>query len=580
MGLLPTLGWEYSEREVTDTFAGYNRNLKIGDGEFFHTENLTSAYYPLLANRKKRGRVSVLTAPGGLLAKEKLAYVDNGTLYYDGAATAVTGLSGGEKQLVSMGAYIVIFPDKRYCNTADPTDHGSLDASYTSTGSVSFSPCRQDGSAYPAPAVSASEPASPANGDLWIDTSKDTHVIKQWASASCDWIEIPTVYTKITFISCGEIPALFKESDGVTISGAGADAVNGDKVLCSLGGDENTFDYVVVAGLLEQAVTQSSGYVKIERRAPDLDYVVECRNRLWGCRYGDGLNEIYCCALGDFKNWRQYMGLSTDSWTASVGSDGPWTGAVSFMGYPMFFKENRIHRVSIAANGAHQITDTACRGVQPGSGKSLQVVNETLFYKSRSDICIYQGGFPKSISEPLGELPFYNAAAGAIGDRYYISMQDGGGEWSLFVYDSKRGFWMREDALRVRDFAQLGDELYAISGENELLALQGTVGTKEPYVRWQAETGLMYYQYPDRKYVQRYNLRLYMEEGAEADVYLMYDSSGEWIRQGRIKMKGTRTVTLPIRPRRCDHLRMKIAGKGEVRLYSIARILTTGSDVG
>ena len=27
MGLLPTLGWEYSEREVTDTFAGYNRNL-------------------------------------------------------------------------------------------------------------------------------------------------------------------------------------------------------------------------------------------------------------------------------------------------------------------------------------------------------------------------------------------------------------------------------------------------------------------------------------------------------------------------------------------------------------------------
>ena len=138
MGLLPTLGWEYSEREVTDTFAGYNRNLKIGDGEFFHTENLTSAYYPLLANRKKRGRVSVLTAPGGLLAKEKLAWVDNGTLYYDGTATPVTGLGGGEKQLVSMGAYIVIFPDKVFYNTADPADHGSLEATYTSTGAVAY----------------------------------------------------------------------------------------------------------------------------------------------------------------------------------------------------------------------------------------------------------------------------------------------------------------------------------------------------------------------------------------------------------------------------------------------------------
>ncbi len=60
----------------------------------------------------------------------------------------------------------------------------------------------------------------------------------------------------------------------------------------------------------------------------------------------------------------------------------------------------------------------------------------------------------------------------------------------------------------------------------------------------------------------------------------MYDSSGAWGRQGRIKMKGTRTVTLPIRPRRCDHLRMKIEGRGEIRLYSIARILTIGSDVG
>ena len=60
----------------------------------------------------------------------------------------------------------------------------------------------------------------------------------------------------------------------------------------------------------------------------------------------------------------------------------------------------------------------------------------------------------------------------------------------------------------------------------------------------------------------------------------MYDSSGEWIRQGSIQMRGTRTVTLPVRPRRCDHLRMRIEGRGDIRLYSIAKILTIGSDVG
>ena len=584
MGLLPTLGYEYNEREVTDTFRGYNRNLKIGDGEFFHTENLTSAYYPLLANRKKRGRILGLTAPQALLAKEHLAWVDGGTLYYNGKATAVTGLSEGEKQLVSMGATIVIFPDKKFYNTADPADFGSLEAVYTSAGAVKYTMTKSDGTAYPVPEVGDTAPDSPAANDTWIDTSKEEHVLKQWSEATSEWMAIPTVYTKVEFISEGEVPGLFKEYDGLTISGAEVGNVNGEKVIYAVGGGDGVLDYIVVVRLLEQAITQTEGFVKLERRTPDLDFVVECQNRLWGCRYGvsDGknLNEIYCCALGDFKNWRQYMGLSTDSWTASVGSDGPWTGAINYLGHPMFFKENRIHRVSVSSVGAHTITETVCRGVQAGSGKSLQVVNETLFYKSRSDVCAYQGSFPQSISEALGELPFYDAVGGSIGDRYYLSMKDGSDAWHLFVFDSKRGFWLREDDLQAKDFACLGDELYCISADNALYAMLGSTGTLEPYVCWKAETGLMYYQLPDRKYVSRYNLRMTMEEGAEADVYLMYDSSGEWVRQGRIKMRGTRTVTLPIRPRRCDHLRLKIEGRGEIRLYSIARILTIGSDVG
>jgi hypothetical protein len=207
------------------------------------------------------------------------------------------------------------------------------------------------------------------------------------------------------------------------------------------------------------------------------------------------------------------------------------------------------------------------------------VVNETLLYKSRADICAYQGSFPESISDALGDERYYDASAGVLGERYYISMRDADGDWSLFVYDIRRNLWLREDELHALCFAALGDELFCLT-EDALFAMAGSVGTPEPYVAWEAETGMLYYQYPDRKYLSRFNLRLYMEEGAQLDVYLMYDSNGEWVRQGRVKMKGTRTVTLPVRPRRCDHLRMKLVGKGEVRLYSIAKILTTGSDVG
>ena len=583
MALLPKLDYEYNERAVTDVFAGYRHRERIGEGEFYNTRNLTSACYPLLANRKKRGRVRTMRDPGGLLAKEKLAWAEDGALWYDGEKTALRDLTPGKKQLVSMGATIIVFPDKKYYNTADPADFGSLEADYSSAGGVEYSLCREDGTEYARPSVSETAPELPADGALWIDTSKSSRLLRQWSAALGEWSEIPSVFTKLSFISSGELPELFEKYDGVTVSGAAVEDLNGDHVIYAIGGGDGARDYIVVPGLLERSLTQTDGTVRLSRRVPEMDFVIECKNRLWGCRYGvsegQNVNEIYCSALGDFKNWRQYMGLSTDSWTASVGSDGPWTGAVNYLGYPMFFKENRIHRVSVSSVGAHQITETVCRGVQEGCAGSLQVVDETLLYKSRADICAYQGSFPESISDALGEEHYGEATAGALGERYYISMKDERGDWSLFVYDIRRNLWMREDELHAEAFAALHNELYCLT-EDALLAMNGSAGEPEPFVPWEAETGMLYYQYPDRKYLSRFNLRLTMEEGAQLDVYLMYDSSGEWVRQGRIKMKGTRTVTLPVRPHRCDHMRMKLKGRGEVRLYSIAKILTIGSDVG
>lgn len=578
MAYLPSFAYEAYDREVTDIFLGYNHNLKILDGEWFNTKNLTTSYYPVLANRDRRSHAMRLDKPGGLLAKERLAFVDNGTLYYDDVPTAIKGLSDGLKQLVGMGAYICIFPDKVYYNTADPDDYGSMEARYSSYGEVRYTLCQIDGTDYPQPVVAKDAPENPDNADLWIDTGRKPNTLRQWSEDMEIWVEIPTVYTKLSFITTGELPGYFKEHDAVKISGAEPD-VNGEKILYAVGGDSSHRDYVVVVGLIEEAITQTEGTVLLERTVPDMDYVCEAQNRLWGCKYGTNINEIYCCALGDFKNWRQYMGLSTDSWTASVGSDGPWTGAVNYLGYPMFFKENRIHKVLVSAVGAHQISETVCRGVQLGSSKSLCVVNETLFYKSRRDVCAYQGGFPSSISEPLGSEQYSDATAGTVGDKYYISMKDSAGQWHLFVYDIRRGLWMREDDLHVIDFARVKDELYCIA-DKSLIALLGTDGQKEAFVPWEAETGMLYYYHPDRKYLSRYNFRLWMPEGAELDVYIEYDSSGTWERKGRIKFKGTGTITVPVRPRRCDHMRIKLVGKGPIRLYSIARYLTIGSDVG
>ncbi len=579
----PKLSPRRSSRTVIDNFPGYVHRLRIREGECFDMRNLSGDEFPLLASRRPRSLAGTLTDPGGLLEKDAPCWVADGTLYVNGLATSVTGLSAGEKQLVSMGAYVLIFPDKVYYNTADPADSGSMEAAYRAMGTVSYSPCDVDGKPYTIGSAGASEPAAPENGEIWEDTSEGTAVLRQWSQVNGLWAEIETVYTKISFPSRGQLPGLFCRYDGVTISGSQIEALNGEKILYAVGGDADSDDYVVVLGFLDQERTDEQQDLQIQRRLPRMDYVCECRNRLWGCFYGsDGgetKNEIYCSALGDFKNFRQYLGLSTDSWTASVGSDGPWTGAVNYLGTPCFFKENRIHRVTVSAQGAHRLDETVCRGVQRGSARSLCVVGETLLYKSRSDVCAWQGGFPRSVSEALGDGAWYQAAAGSFGEKYYISMRDGSGAWSLFAYDLAKGLWHREDELHALCFAACGDSLYCIDAvSGKLWDLRGAAGTAESGFDWMAESGILDYAYPGHKYLSRYKLSLWMDEGAELTLWLEYDSSGEWIESGRIENAGMGTRTLPVRPRRCDHMRIRLTGRGGFRLFSLARILEVKSD--
>lgn len=597
MPYLPTLAEIRQTQQVTDVFAGYNHNMKIREGEFFDMENLTSAYYPLLANRGKRGKLMQLDKPKAMLAKSKLAYIDGTRLFYGGdditsyLESAGFAISAHEamlpKQLISMGAYMVIYPDKLYINTENYTDCGSIEASFStvSGSAVSFALCKADGSEYGEATISSSAPSIETNGALWIDTSGDTHALKQYSASSGMWVQVPTVYTKISYAGIGKS---FAKYDGVTISGCSASGTDLEKQIEALNGSKMIYDrgddYIVVVGILDQAFTQASGSITVSRSMPDLDFITEAENRLWGCKYGlvngKTVNEIYCCALGDFKNWNQFLGLATDSYAASVGTDGPWTGAVTHLGYPIFFKENCLHKVYISSTGAHKIVDTACRGVQTGSHNSLVVVNETLYYKSVTDICAYDGSLPVSVSSQFGTERYFEASAGGIGEKYYVSMKDIRGSWHLFVYDTAKGFWHREDSTRALHFAKCGGELYFVDADtNILMCVYGSEGTLEDTVKWSAVTGLIGYSAVGRKYVSRFNIRMKLPPGSKADMYIQYDSDGEWHHVGHMEGVGTNTFMLPVRPRRCDHFRFKIEGSGEVRIYSLAKIFESGSDV-
>lgn len=55
MPYFPTVEETKTAQQVTDVFRGYHHDLRIGDGEFYEMQNLTSDYYPMLAGRKRRG---------------------------------------------------------------------------------------------------------------------------------------------------------------------------------------------------------------------------------------------------------------------------------------------------------------------------------------------------------------------------------------------------------------------------------------------------------------------------------------------------------------------------------------------
>lgn len=527
-----------------------------------------------MSNRKKRGRVRELTRPAGLLARDALAVVEDGRLYYNGYPTPLEGMGEGEKQLVSMGAYICIFPDKLYYNTEDPTDYGSMEAKFSYEGRVEYSMCTAEGEDYENVRFSASAPEEPDDGQYWADSKNGS--LNLYSAETGMWITLESVYTKLRFTTEGLLPADFSRYDGVEIQGARFESLNGSKIIYAMGGsaEGGERDYIVLPGEPAEDYVQENAAISIKRTVPDMDFVCQCHNRLWGCFYGnDGsgnLNEIYACALGDFKNWNQFMGLSTDSFRASVGSDGAWTGAVNYLGSPLFFKEERIHRVEVYSVGAHRVGESVCRGVQSGSHKSLAVINETLYYKAPVGVCAYQGGFPENISAALGDECYFKAAACGFGGKYYISMEDKTGKVSLFVYDSGKGLWIREDDLRGDFFAAVDDELYCISG-GTLWAMQGTEGELEKKVDWEAETGLLSCSDPDKKYIQRLTLRFAMGMDASLSVYIEYDSSGNWELAGRVQPTKAGAARLPLRLRRCEHIRLRLSGSGDIRLLSLTR---------
>ena len=500
-------------QEQIAQFQGLDCRTVIAENEFLDMKNMTSDYYPAIGTRKGRGSATkTLAKPNGIFYKNGLMYVDGTALYYKDQKVGT--VADTEKTFVGMGAYVLICPDKAYYNTHTFVC-GPLVKTFQQSGTATFAPL-SEGSAF----------------------------------------------TKISAAGLS-----FEKFDSVTISGCTNADFNKTTVIQEAG-----TGYIVVTAAITSSFTQASG-LQITRAVPDMDFVCESDNRLWGCSSKN--HEIYASKLGDPFNWNNFEGISTDSYAVTVGSDGDFTGCIAHLGNVLFFKENTIHKMYGSRPANFQLNTYTLPGAQKGCEKSICIVNETLYYKARSGVVSYDGSTPIDVSETLPG-GYTEAAAGQYNGKYYVSMKNAKGTYELLVYDPRYRFWHKEDTTQIWMAAYGEGTLYYIDGQSQIRII---AGGEEPDLPWMLESGQQMENTMNMKYISKIMLHLQMEKDAKVEIYLKYDSDPLWERKATIRSTKKKSYMIPIIPRRCIQFQYRLVGKGNAILYGISKFVEKGSEL-
>ncbi len=598
-------------RQMLRAFGGVNETYGCSEAELSSSLNFSGRGYPALETRAPRKKTRNVRDVNGMYHLNGLLMCRGTTLEYtpDEAETRAVvlenALSDDRKALAGMGSKVLIWPDKKAFDTETGT-LTELTAEWAiGTKSVTVTPCDTEGKTYTPDSTGETEPEEPKDGQLFLKGDPEEpygagSVLLKYSTKNKKWTEI---LLQTLRIECPGVSGNIREGDTVTLSGmpqAVCDALaaglngeisigtlEGDSIITALTPQEESRRYYgswtvsrngVSWRSMDGKVTENEAAaapVKLERRVPDLDFVTEQGNRVWGCSRKE--NSIYACALGDPTNWYSYRGIASDSYAVSVGSDGAFTGAASCLSYVLFFKENCIHKLYGTKPSDYQMSSVRCRGVAANAAGSLCVIAETLYYLSPDGVMAWSGSLPAKVSGALdtGKLTAVDwAMGGQLDARYYLYLHrradaERGGR--LLVYDTEKGLWQEESPAGT-EMVSTGRQLYLWDGSALWAADpdREAEGEEETGLQFEAVTGDIGMSVPDDKYISRVTLRMDALAHTVLTVAASYDG-GDWETVGSCAVtKDHQRVNLPFAPRRHDLMRLKFSGTGQMALRSMA----------
>ena len=326
------------------------------------------------------------------------------------------------------------------------------------------------------------------------------------------------------------------------------------------------------------------------RIIPDVDCAVTLDGRVYGAfrgvspASGEDVNEIYISAADDFKRFFRLEDTDADPVTMSVVEPGAFHAAAVVGGVVTFWKDRHIVTVGGSSPGSFYLN--AMNGSRPQFAKSLCLINGYAYYLTAGgEVVAYYGGNFTTVSERLGTRlqDVGHAEAGTMGGKYYLAATHRNGKRYIYVYDTSNGLWHTESQPPngITAMAEGTDGLYLIEGGSDtiggriLLVGEGEANTENPIpdderkLSWSWETGMIGLDTPRKKYINRVEVRLIMEEGAQVTMWVEYDSCPERHLVWQAEAERTRTVSSRMVPRRCDHLRLILEGRGNVTLLGL-----------
>lgn len=545
------------------TFGGINRANGTPLGEWDRLNGFDLTAYPALrtclpyaySNIVSSGEITGYTYRNGILV-----YTTAEGIYLDGKGTltAIPGLSAGDKTLVNIGAYIVILPDWSLINTADAENPVTMAKGAVLTGNLLEYNQNQ------------TKPTVSIYKLFYVDAP--TAEVTASGLAVGDSVKLSWTYGKR------------KMSKQLTINNIGIESYTGSG-MTSIGFDTsdmpNTMWFYTEGRAMDQFRVPRITGATIQRVMPDLDYVVEYNNRLWGCSSKN--HEIYCSKLGEPLVWGAYSGISTDSWAATVGTDGDFTGACVFNGCVLFFKEDCVHSVYGTKASNFTITTYTVRGVQKGSAKSLCISEGLLYYKAPEGIFTFNGSASSRFDGKLCVDRDSRTACGTADDRYIVmAMSDG----TVFYYDKLHNVWYNRTLPNVISMHNFSGSLYAITKDSNramqkvMLTTDVEMSGRMAETAFEAITGELcrgeltstssYSRKAMHTVIKKLTMSLeeWHQQGISSvqfTVSVQYDG-GNWQTvysyDGTAEEADNNVVTLiPIIPMRCQRLRIKISGK-------------------